>query len=197
MPFALQLDASDIRPLAVEAGELPAQVLLDTREDAAEQGGPWFTARLRTLEGEGRVERLSRAQRVFVPLSGSAHVTGIDSSVTTALRPGEPARFSGAEGLRLSGSSRLLEFGYETPCAEPSVTLWRLGRRTVREALPPGAAFVHAAGGALSIRVTDEEDPFHLESGESLWLDELEGDEELELRGQDAELRVVLLQRPD
>jgi len=65
----------------------------------------------------------------------------------------------------------------------------------VREALRSGQAFVHVPAGALTARVTGEEEPFELAAGDSLWLRGLRGGEELELAGRarDAEALLVTL----
>jgi uncharacterized protein len=76
-----------------------------------------------------------------------------------------------------------------------SVEALTLGTRRVREALRSGQAFVHVPAGALTARVTGEEEPFELGAGDSLWLRGLRGGEELELAGRarDAEALLVTL----
>lgn len=68
-----------------------------------------------------------------------------------------------------------------------------LGARRVRESLAPGQAFLHVLAGELAARVTGEEEPCALASGDSLWIRGASGGEELEVCGRARDAEVVLV----
>lgn len=69
----------------------------------------------------------------------------------------------------------------------------RLGERQVLESLEADAAWVSCTAGDLTVRVTDQEEPYDLHSDDSLWMYDLEGFEELELTGNSPVAQAVLV----
>ena len=77
--------------------------------------------------------------------------------------------------------------------AEAHVETLRLGTRQVMEALDAPAALVHCTRGALTARITGEDEPFELPQGACLWMHELRGGEEIELQGTSTDCEAVLV----
>lgn len=112
------------------------------------------------------------------------------------LRRLEPYRFSGAwptVAALPAGPVRDFNVMFVRERFEVQVQALVLGKRRLRETLPPGHAFVHALGGSLTARVTGEEEPFALEPGDSLWTRGLFGGEEFDLTGHSSALEVLLV----
>lgn len=79
------------------------------------------------------------------------------------------------------------------PQAEAQVETMRLGTRQVWEALDSPAAMIHCIGGSLAVRIADEDEDFRLESGESLWMQNIEGSRELEFEGRSTDCEVLMV----
>jgi hypothetical protein len=77
--------------------------------------------------------------------------------------------------------------------ARVQVEVLRLGMRRARETVGSGHALVHALSGATLARVTGEDEPFELDPGDSLWVQDLRGGEELDLVGEEPETVVLLV----
>ena len=180
MPSSLHLDPTDARPL----GRRHAILL---------ESGDFLAA---VLEPGARVEhdpvRAHPGPRLWTLLAGRAALVGADGP--TPLHLLEPRVTGGDDGDHsLQGPGRILVTTGLEPGAAPQGLALALGTRTLREELPRGRAFLHVGAGAASIRITDEEEPFELRAGESLWLEDLEGGAEAEIRGLDPDTAIALL----
>ncbi|MFT5291800.1 MAG: hypothetical protein ACI8QS_003316 [Planctomycetota bacterium] len=193
MPGAIQYDASDRASLV----EVDCPGLHEEIFDGAEES--LLRVRLHEFEGELELAALAGIRRSLLNLEG--HGLRMQDTVdgpSLALRPLEPRSVSSQTAqdwdARISGAATLLELQFEGDQDSLEIIALRLGERSLRESLRPGYAYLLAHAGSLRARVTDEEDPFELEPGESLWLQELEGEEELEIIGTSKDLVVVLAQ---
>jgi len=68
-----------------------------------------------------------------------------------------------------------------------------LGARRTRATIPAGHAFIHIVRGELIARVVGEEDPFELETDDSLWLRDLRVEEDVELAGASPDCTLLLV----
>lgn len=119
-----------------------------------------------------------------------------DRAARARVRRYEPYRFSGdwPTTAELSRGA-VADFNVLTRRGnvEADVQVLRLGRRSAREALVPGHAFVHVLGGPVRARVSGEEEPFAIRLGESLWVCDAEAFDEMDFSGEDDEAVVVLV----
>lgn len=69
----------------------------------------------------------------------------------------------------------------------------QIGSRQMREMTGAGQALVHIQGGAMTARVSGEEQPFELSAGDSLLLNGLSTHDELEFTGKSAQSTVILV----
>lgn len=188
MPEAIQYDESD----AVSLGDEPCGGVHE--EIFASDDDRTLRVLRRSFKGELRLPRTRGCQRILLSLEGEgARIDHAGDGPQAGLRALAPYRSNAGWRTEISGDVTLLELLTDDDLLSVEVSALRLGSRTMRDSLAAGAAFVHAHAGALLLRITDEEDPFELAAGESLWLDELEGDEELEVTGRDEELVAVLV----
>lgn len=126
-------------------------------------------------------------ERHLVVLSGAGlELEHGDPSVRARLRPLEPYRFDGGQAASarlVAGPVEDLNVLVRRGSAQVELEALRLGTRRARVTLARGQAFAHLAAGRARARVTGQEEPFELDSGHSLWIDGLSGQEELELSG--------------
>lgn len=135
-------------------------------------------------------------ERLLVVLEGGGLVVD-HGPVAPARRiaPLEPYRFDGAwptHASPLGGAVRDIGLLAERGVFTPSAEVLRLGARRWRADLAAGHGLVYVANGALRARVTGEEEAFELERGDTLWLAELAGHEELELAGRRDDTLAIL-----
>ncbi len=193
MPGAIQYDASDRVALAgVGCAGLHEEIF-----DGAEES--LLRVRLHDFDGELELAALDGIQRSLLNLEGHGlRVMCAGGAPESALRHLEAQSVSGQTAkpwdARISGAATLLELQFESGQEGLEIIALRLGQRSLRESLHSGYAYLLAHAGSLTARVTDEEDPFELKAGESLWLRNLEGEEELEIRGTSGDLVIVLAQ---
>jgi environmental stress-induced protein Ves len=113
------------------------------------------------------------------------------------LRPLEPYRFSGDWPTTCELVRGPIE-DFNVMCRashwRAEVDASRLGRRRRLETIGPGHAFVHVIAGHVVARVSGEEEPFELDAGESVWVQQLEREAEIDIAGA-GEDAVVLLVR--
>jgi len=157
----------------------------------------WRISRAR-VEEPGPFSTFPGHERVLVVTSGPGlELEHGASSPRARLRPLEPYRFDGdwpTSAALLGGPVADFNVVVRRAWGEAEVEVLRLGLRNAREAVGPGHAFAHVLAGCATARVTGEEEPFELGSGDSLWVRELRGGEELDLAGEE-EGTVVLLVR--
>ena len=189
MPEAIQFDASDAIPLPRGSEGGPGEQLFGTADERR------LCINRRRWEGSGSLSPVQDSRRVLLVLEGrGARVDhGVDGP-PTFLRPLDPYGASAAWRTEIQGEVTMLEVLQDAEQAPVKVNALHLGQRVLRESLTCGAAFLLAHGGSLLARITDEEEPFHLAAGESLWLDDLESDMELEVRGLESNLCLIHLQ---
>ncbi len=74
-----------------------------------------------------------------------------------------------------------------------SIEVLELGGRRARESLAAPHAFVHALSGRFVARVTGEEEPFALDAGESLWIQDAADGDEVDVAGKADDSTIVLV----
>lgn len=136
------------------------------------------------------------AECLFACLEGAVELVVVGKQ--EPLRKGEVARFSGVEAVELRSMPRaqVLELTCGGAANRVSVEILELGARELREPLgEEGAkdAVLFVSRGEIEARVSDEDDPFCLQVGASLWIRELDGGEELWLRGSGSDAAFALL----
>lgn len=136
-------------------------------------------------------------ERLIVVTAGAGLVLDHGGAAPRArLRSLEPYRFQGewpTTAEPVSGPVTDFNVLVRRESARAEIEVLRLGARSARVALPGRQAFAHVAAGRVRARVTGEDEPFELESGESLWLSDLAGGEELDGRGLAADAVVLLV----
>lgn len=191
MRECVHLRADDARSVPWRNGRGVTDELAVWPPEAAFERGDfaWRIARAPIVE-PGPFSAFPGFERVLVLIEGRALVLAHGADAPRArLRPLEPYRFSGdwaTEGSLPDGPVRDLNVLVRRGSASVDVEVLRLGPRSARVAAGPGHAFVHALGGRLGARVTEEEQGFALEPGESLWARGLAAGDELSLTGRDA-----------
>jgi environmental stress-induced protein Ves len=112
------------------------------------------------------------------------------------LRAMQPLRFSGDWPTRCElPHGPIQDFNVLTRKGVCSAELLavHLGARRLREAHESRQAFVHALGGALSVRVSGEEQTFELEAGDSLLVNHGGASDEFDLLGRHDDSKLVLV----
>jgi environmental stress-induced protein Ves len=135
--------------------------------------------------------------RILVITRGEALILVHGESAPRArLRRHEPYRFAGdwTTSAELP-AGEIADFNVlvRRGAAQADVEVLQLGRRHAREPIARGHAFAHVAAGAARVRVTDEEEAFELDAGESLWARGARDGEELDLLGTTDDAVVILV----
>ncbi len=159
-----------------------------------------FDARISVagVDESGAFSKFAGFERLLVLTGGEGLVISHGELAPRArLRNFEPYRFSGewptsAELVR--GAVADFNVFLRRDRARAEVECLQLGVRRVRETLSCGDALCFVVRGAFTARVTGEEEPFELASGDSLRLAELRGVEELELTGRADDATALLVQ---
>ena len=139
-------------------------------------------------------------ERILVVTSGDGLVLEHgDEAPRVRLRRFEPYRFSGdwpTTAELVSGPVGDFNVLLRRGVSNADVQVLRLGRRRAREPLASGHAFLHTLTGAATARITNEEDPFELAPGDSVWGRDVRDGEEIDLIGMSEDC-VLLLVRID
>jgi len=129
-------------------------------------------------------------ERLLLVTSGQGlHVLQGDERRRSRLRRLETLRFSGDEPTRaelVDGPVDDFNVIVRRGAWDATLAGLALGARRWRETFAGGHVLVHAAQGELQVRVSNEEQPFELEPGDTLWVQEARDGEELELAGASA-----------
>ena len=136
--------------------------------------------------------------RILVVTHGEGLVLAhAEGRARVKLRKFEPYTFSGddmtsAELVR----GGVADFNVLTrrDVARASVEVLPLGTRRARENLAPGHAFAHVLAGECTVRVSGEEEPLPVATGESVWVSECGGGDELDFTGHARDCVVLLVQ---
>lgn len=152
------------------------------------------------VEAHGPFSAFPGFERILVVTAGDGlKLSHGPTGRRASARRFEPYRFSGDEATtaELTGEA-VADFNVlaRRASVRADVQVTRLGRRSSRESLNAGHAFLHVLGSELTARVTGEEESFELAPGESVWVREARAGDEIELQGR-AEGCVALLVRLD
>lgn len=198
MSEVLHLTPADARRLPWKNGRgVTEELALWPAGSAFERGD--FDGRISkaAVDEAGPFSTFPDFDRILVVTSGAGLLLAHgDAAPRARLRPLEPYRFAGewpttAELL----DGRVADFNVlaRRDRVRADIEVLRLGKRRAREALAAGQAFVHALAGAALLRTTGADEAFTLRAGESLWVQDLRGGEELDLAGRaDACLLLVV-----
>ena len=149
------------------------------------------------VDESGPFSKFAGFDRVLVVTRGKGlTLTHGDEAPRARLRTHEPYRFSGAWPTRcelLAGAVEDLNVIFRASRCSARVEVSRLADRRLRDEIGPGHAFAHVLSGRATARVTSEEEPFELEAGESLWVQSLVREEEIEIAGGSEDTVVVLI----
>lgn len=137
---------------------------------------------------DGPFSSFAGCRRALVVTQGEGLVLSHGAAAPRArLRPLEVYAFEGAwptQAELVGGPVRDLGLIWRPDrCRSAGLSVLRLGARRVLEELAAPTCCVHALGHALRVRVPREEQPFTVEPGSTLWLEELPRGEEIELLG--------------
>lgn len=153
------------------------------------------------VDAPGPFSTFEDFERVLVVTAGDGLELEHDGAAPRAfVRRFEPYRFDGAwpTSARLArGPVRDFNVLLRRGVARAQVEVLRLGARTAVEACAGDHTFVHALEGALVVRVPDEDEPFALASGESLWIHLPRAGDEIELQGTAGCVAIVVQVRPE
>lgn len=156
----------------------------------------WRISKAR-VEEAGPFSAFPGFDRILVVTHGEGLVLAHpDGRARVKLRKLEPYTFSGddmtsAELVR----GGVADFNVLTrrDVARANVEVLPLGTRRARESLAPGHAFAHVLAGACTVRVSGEEEPLSVASGESVWVSECGAGDELDFTGHARECVVLLV----
>jgi len=136
--------------------------------------------------------------RILVVTSGAGLVlTHVDvDSRRVHVRPLEPHRFSGdaSTTAELVGG-KVADFNVLTRRGVfvADVEVVRLGERRARATLANAHTLVHALTGEAIARIGGEEEPFELETGDTLWTVDTGLDEEMEIAGRSRDSVILVV----
>jgi len=187
----LSVDDAPVRPWRNGRGET-RELLVLPRE-----GDPWLRLSLASITGPGPFSRFDGFERVLVSLGpGDLRLEHGDTAPPARPRPLEPYRFSGDWTTHAAaGTGELDAFNVfaRRDALVVSVEPVRLGRRRMVEDLAAPWTVLFVTDGRLTARVSDEEEPFELEGGELLCIEDPRPGDTLELQGTDAEAEALLV----
>lgn len=156
----------------------------------------WRVSRA-AIDSNGPFSSFEGFERVLVPLDGEGLWLDHGTRAPRArLRTGEPYRFSGSwptTAELVGGPVRDFNVVYRPEHASAQVEVLRLGRRRARLAAEATTVLLHVPEGALSARVTGEEQAFELPSGATLIARALLPGDELDLVGSADATRALLV----
>lgn len=158
-----------------------------------------FEARISTAQVRegGPFSNFAGFERVLVVIEGAGLVLHHGEHAPRArLRILEPYRFAGdwSTQSELVGGA-IVDFNVFTrrTSLRAGVESVRLGRRRLREPLEARHALVHVVSGLVTARLTGEEEPIALATGDSLRVDNARPVDELELLGESADATIVVV----
>jgi uncharacterized protein len=160
----------------------------------------WRISRAR-VEESGPFSAFAGFDRILVVVEGEGLVLAHgDAAPRARLRKLEPYRFAGdwsTIGELVGGPIGDFNVITRRDRARAEVQTLPLARRSVREPLATAHTFVHVLAGALFARVSGEDEPFDLVAGDSLWIREPRGGDELELVGRGDATAALLVRIED
>jgi hypothetical protein len=203
LPEYLHLTPADARHVPWKNGRgFTAELALWPAGAVFERGDFDWRISQASVEADGPFSPFPGFERVLVVTSGQGLVLAHGGEAPwVRLRALEPARFLGdwpTSAQLVAGPvadfNVLVRRGRWRADVEPL----KLGRRHAREPLGAGHAFVHALSGSVVVRATGAEEASTLHAGESYWVQELKGGEELDLAGRDDACALLLVRiEPD
>jgi environmental stress-induced protein Ves len=192
------LNASDVRRQPWKNGRGSTDELAIWPEGGALERGDfeWRISRAR-VDRSGPFSCFSGCDRLLTVIEGEGLVlVHGDAAARSRLHLFEPHRFPGEwPTVAELPAGGIVDLGvvFRRGRVEAAVQVLELGRRSARESLEPGHAFVHVLSGSALARVTGEEEPFSLRRHESLWLRSVRAGEEIDLVGRASACVVVLV----
>jgi environmental stress-induced protein Ves len=149
------------------------------------------------VEEDGAFSAFPGFERTLVVTEGGGLVLSHgEDAPRSGLRPREPYRFDGAwmtHAQLVAGPIADFNVIARRSAVHVNVQVTRLGSRRARDEVGPDHAFVHVLSGAVTVRVPREESPFELQSGDSLWAEDLGVFEEFECAGTGPETCLILV----
>ncbi len=156
----------------------------------------WRVSRA-AVDANGPFSSFEGFERVLVLLDGAGLWLDHGTRAPRArLRVGEPYRFSGAwptTAELVGGPVRDFNVVYRPEHASAEVEVLRLGRRRARVAAESATVLLHVPEGALTARVTGEEQSFEVPTGATLLARSLAPGDELDLVGSADGTRALLV----
>lgn len=201
MPEVLHLLPEDARRVPWRNGRGATDELALWPEEASFEDGDfdWRLSKA-VVDAAGPFSSFPGFERLLVVTEGAGlWIEHADDAPRVRVRALEPYRFSGdwsTSAELVAGPVADFNVLVRRTAGRAEVEVLRLGARRAREVLARGQAFAHLLTGRAHARLTGEDEPFELTAGESLWIDDLRGGEELDLNGRTADA-VVLLVRID
>lgn len=164
------------------------ELAVEPRGSSVERGDfRWRISRSRVAE-HGAFSAFSGYERILVLLDGGAlSLEHGEHAPRARVRTLEPYRFSGAwltQATLLGAPASDFNVIYRPELVNVDVEVLRVGMRRARLTLDASRAFLHLPSGAAVARITGEEEPWRLESGDSLAMSCLAHEDELDLQGE-------------
>lgn len=177
------------------------ELALEPRGSSLERGDfRWRVSRAKVAEN-GPFSTFAGCERILVLLDGGAvSLEHGEHAPRTRVRPLEPYRFSGdwpTQATLLGAPASDFNVIYRPELARADVEVLRVGLRRARLQLDAPRAFLHIPAGRLVARVTGEEEPLRLESGDSLSMANLLAGDELDLQGEREDSLALLVRIED
>lgn len=196
------LTASDTRRVPWKNGRgVTEELAVWPFESAFERGDfDWRISKARVAEA-GPFSNFHEFDRILVVTSGDGLVLSHgERAARVRVRKFEPYRFRGdwpTTAELVSGAVDDFNVLVRRDAARADVQVTKLGRRRARETVAAGHAFVHVLAGSVVARVGGEEEPFELATLDSLWIESLEREDELDLAGASDDLVLALVRIED
>lgn len=192
------LGADDARRLPWKNGRgVTDELALWPAHAAFERGDfEWRISKAR-VDDAGPFSPFPGFDRILVVTHGEGLVLAhADGGARVKLRKLEPYAFSGDDAT----SAELVRGGVadfnvltRRDAARANIEILPLGQRRARENIGPGHAFAHVLAGECTVRVSGEEEPLPVASGESVWVSECGGADELDFAGHSRDCVVLLV----
>ncbi len=198
----LHLTPEDTRilPRPGELGIAREWVVWPPKGSAAPEGeGAAFDVRISSVElaAPGPLATLPGYDRMLIVTEGEGLILSHGEEAPRAnVRRLESYNFQGdwpTEAELSRGVVTVFNVTTRRRQAEARVETLRLGTRQVMESLESPAALAHCIRGSFTARLTGEDEPFEIQGGESLWLHELAGAEDIELEGTTTDCEALLV----
>lgn len=198
MRTIVHLTASDARRMPWKNGRgVTEELACWPVESTFERGDFDWRVSKAHVDAAGAFSSFPGFERILVVTRGAGLMLRHgDGAPRVRLRPLEPYAFAGelATAAELvDGSIADFNVFARRGVVEASVEVLQLGIRRARDGIGAGHALTHVLAGSATARVTNEEDAFELECGDSLWGRELRDADELELAGRTRDCCVILV----